>query len=145
MATGSSGKKPAKTANGLSKEEIEAMKEHIQELNGKAEGEDTVLKKIASMPDSDRIMGRRLHDLIRSAAPSLNPRLWYGMPAYAKGEKIICFFQNAGKFKARYSTLGFSDKANLDDGNMWPTSFAIKELTVAEETRIATLVKRAIR
>lgn len=138
------GKKPEKK-KGLSKEEIAAMKEHMQELNGgKADGGSAVLEKIAEMPEPDRTLGKRIHSLILSSVPSLSPRTWYGMPAYYKGDKLICFFQNASKFKARYATLGFSDKANLDEGDMWPTSFAVNKLTLAEEKRIAALVKKAV-
>ena len=110
----------------------------------KADGEIKVLEKIADMPEHDRAMGERLHSIIMDNVPVLTPRLWYGMPAYAKDGKVVCFFQNAQKFKTRYSTLGFSDKANLDHGNMWPTSFALKELTVKEEERIIALVKKAV-
>ncbi|HEX7467271.1 MAG TPA: DUF1801 domain-containing protein [Methanobacterium sp.] len=110
----------------------------------KANGESEVLAKIADMPEPDRAMGERLHSIIKGSAPDLMPRLWYGMPAYAKDGKVICFFQNASKFKTRYATLGFSDKANLDEDNMWPTSFALKELTSNEEARITALVKKAV-
>jgi hypothetical protein len=109
----------------------------------KAEGENAVLANIAAMPEPDRAMGRRLHAIIRASAPSLTPRLWYGMPAYARDGNVVCFFQSREKFKTRYMTLGFSDKANLDDGAMWPTSFALKELTAAEEAGISDLVKKA--
>ena len=139
------GEQAAKKAKGLSKEEVAAMKEYMEELNAdKKDGEAMVLKKIADMPEPDRTLGKRIHAIIMASVPSLVPRTWYGMPAYSKGDKIICFFQNASKFKARYATLGFSDKANLDDGEMWPTSFAVKKLTSAEEKRIAELVKRAV-
>ncbi|HSD25068.1 MAG TPA: DUF1801 domain-containing protein [Solirubrobacterales bacterium] len=111
---------------------------------GKAEGERDVLAKIAEMPEPDRAMGERLHAIVKASAPGLSPRTWYGMPAYAKDGKVVCFFQSAEKFKARYATFGFSDKANLDEGAMWPTSFALKELTAAEEARIAALVKKAV-
>ena len=110
----------------------------------KADGESAVLGAIAAMPEPDRTMGGRLHTIIKASAPTLAPRLWYGMPAYARDEKIICFFQSSAKFKTRYMTLGFSDKANLDEGPMWPTSFALKELTAAEEARIMALVKKAV-
>jgi hypothetical protein len=110
----------------------------------KADGESAVLGAIDEMPQPDRTIGGRLHAIIRASAPTLAPRLWYGMPAYARDEKIICFFQSSAKFKTRYMTLGFSDKANLDEGPMWPTSFALKELTATEEARIAALVKRAV-
>jgi uncharacterized protein YdhG (YjbR/CyaY superfamily) len=110
----------------------------------KANGESDVIAKISEMPEPDRSMGERLHVIIKASAPDLTPRLWYGMPAYAKDGKVVCFFQNASKFKTRYATLGFSDKANLDEDNMWPTSFALKKLTSREEARIATLVKKAV-
>jgi hypothetical protein len=110
----------------------------------KADGESAVLGNIAAMPEPDRTMGGRLHALIRAGAPALMPRLWYGMPAYARGGEVVCFFQSSAKFKTRYMTLGFSDKANLDEGRMWPTSFALKELTTAEEAAITALVKRAV-
>lgn len=109
-----------------------------------ADGESAVLAKIAEMPEPDRAMGKRLHAIIKASAPALSPKLWYGMPAYAKDGKVVCFFQNAQKFKTRYSTLGFSDKANLDEGNLWPTAFALKELTTIEEARIAAIVKKAV-
>ena len=111
---------------------------------GKADGERDVLAKIAEMPEHDRAMAERLHALMKAAAPDLSPKTWYGMPAYAKDGDVVCFFQSAAKFKSRYSTLGFSDKANLDEGAMWPSSFALTELTAAEEQRIAALVKRAV-
>jgi uncharacterized protein YdhG (YjbR/CyaY superfamily) len=110
----------------------------------KANRESDVLEKIADMPEHDRLMGERLHAIIKANAPDLTPRLWYGMPAYAKDGKVICFFQNASKFNTRYATLGFSDKANLDDNNLWPTAFALKELTATEEVRIAELIKKAV-
>ena len=108
------------------------------------DGESAVLAKIAEMPESDRALGERLHAIIKASAPALSPRLWYGMPAYAKDGKVVCFFQSAQKFKTRYATFGFSDKANLDEGAMWPTAFALKDLTAAEEARIAALVKKAV-
>jgi hypothetical protein len=110
----------------------------------KADGESAVLAKIAEMPEPDRAMGERLHAIIKASAPALSPKTWYGMPAYAKDGKVVCFFQSAQKFNSRYATLGFSDKANLDEGAMWPTSFALKELTAAEEAKISALVKRAV-
>src|SRR4051794_16877295 len=110
----------------------------------KADGESAVLAKIAEMPEPDRVMGERLHAIIKASAPGLSPRLWYGMPAYAKDGKVVCFFQSAQKFKTRYATLGFMHEANLDEGGMWPTAFALKELTAAEETMIGTLVKKAV-
>jgi len=136
----------SKPATGLSAEERAAMKELVQERKAQARGEDgesAVLGKIAEMPEPDRAMAERLHAIVKSSAPSLSPKTWYGMPAYAKDGKVVCFFQSAAKFKARYATFGFSDKANLDDGNMWPTGFALKELTAAEEKKIARLVKKA--
>jgi hypothetical protein len=144
--------KPAKSTTATSKkftgftdEERGAMKERIQELKAdEADGESTVLAKIAGMSEPDRTMGKRLHALIKASAPALSPRLWYGMPAYAKDGKVVCFFQDARKFKTRYATLGFSDKANLDEGAMWPVAFALKGLSAAEEARIAALVKRAV-
>ena len=145
-------RKRAKASEGFTDEERAAMKERAQELKaaragpraGKADGESDVLAKIAEMPEPDRAMAERLHAIIKASAPDLSPRTWYGMPAYAKDGKVVCFFQSAQKFKARYATLGFSDKANLDEGAMWPTAFALKELTAAEEARIAALVKKAV-
>ena len=139
-------KKPQKSkkAKGLTAEERAAMKEHLQDLkSGKTEGEEAVLAKIAAMKGSDREMAERIHAIVKANAPGLTPKTWYGMPAYAKDDKAVIFFQSAAKFKARYATLGFNDKANLDDGNVWPTSFALKALTAADEARIAALVKRA--
>jgi uncharacterized protein YdhG (YjbR/CyaY superfamily) len=135
-------------SKGFTDEERAAMKERAQELKaargGKADGESDVLAKIAEMPDADRVMAERLHALIKASAPDLSPRTWYGMPAYAKAGKVVCFYQSAHKFKSRYATLGFSDEANLDKGAMWPTSFALKELSAAEEKKIGTLVKKAV-
>jgi uncharacterized protein YdhG (YjbR/CyaY superfamily) len=137
-----------KTFKGFTDEERAAMKEAIQErkaaAQGKADGESAVLAKIAQMPEPDRAMAKRLHAVIKASAPVLAPKTWYGMPAYAKDGKVVCFFQSADKFKARYATFGFSDEANLDEGAMWPTSFALKELTAAEEARIGALVKKAV-
>jgi uncharacterized protein YdhG (YjbR/CyaY superfamily) len=127
----------------FSKEERAAMKARAAELKG-ANDESTVLAKIAEMPEDDRVLATRIHELIKRVAPELAPRTWYGMPAYAKDGKVVCFFQSARTFKARYATLGFSDKANLDDGSMWPTSFALKKLTAADERKIAALVRRAL-
>ena len=139
-------KKVDKRTTGLTTLELNAMKERIQELNAnKTNGEKDVLAAIAKMEGSDRAMGKRIHTIIMDNAPNLLPRTWYGMPAYAKGDKVICFFQNAGKFKARYSTLGFSDKANLDEGKMWPTAFALKELNAKEEAMIIALIKKAVK
>lgn len=131
----------------LSEDEKAAMKERLEELKaGKAaEGEGAVLAKISEMPEPDRSMARRIHEIVKAAAPGLKPRTWYGMPAWAaKDGKVVCFFQGAARFKARYSTFGFNDSAKLDDGNMWPASFALKELTPAEEARISALVKKAV-
>ena len=151
--------KPAKgttrgtTSVGFTAEERAAMKEYARELKTsarrgsratKADGENDVLEKIAEMPEPDRVIAERIHAIIKDAAPDLVPRTWYGMPAYAKDGNVVCFFQPAVKFKARYAMLGFSDKANLDDGAMWPTSFALTEPTAADEARIAELVKQAV-
>ena len=135
-------KKPAR--KGFTAEERAAMKEYAAELQKGETGERDVLEKIAEMPEGDRAMAERLHAIVKEAAPQLSPRTWYGMPAYAKDDKVVCFFQSAQKFKSRYATLGFSDKANLDDGAMWPTGFALKELTAAAEARIVALVKKAV-
>lgn len=130
---------------GFTAEERAAMKERARELKaGKADGESAVLAKIAEMPEPDRSIAERIHAIIKASAPSLAPKTWYGMPAYAKDGKVVCFFTPASKFNAKYATLGFNDAANLDEGNMWPTSFALKELTPAEEARIAALVKKAV-
>jgi uncharacterized protein YdhG (YjbR/CyaY superfamily) len=131
-------------AKGLTKEEIAAMKETLEERNSIMDGESAVLAKIAAMPEPDRTMAKRVHQIIMASAPELVPRTWYGMPAYSKGEKVVCFFQDAHKFKARYATLGFSDKAKLDEGAMWPISYALKVLSPAEEAKIAALVKKAV-
>ena len=124
------------------------MKERARELKAargaKADGESDVLAKIAAMPEADRAIAERIHALVKASAPALSPRTWYGMPAYAKDDKVVCYFQSAQKFKTRYATFGFSDKANLDEGAMWPTSFALRELTSAEEARIAALVEKAV-
>jgi uncharacterized protein YdhG (YjbR/CyaY superfamily) len=130
---------------GFTDEERAAMRERSRELKAgkKEDGESEVLAKLAAMPPADRAMGERLHALIKANAPGLSPKTWYGMPAYARDGQVVCFFQGAQKFKTRYSTLGFSDKANLDDGHMWPTSFALKELTAESEARIAALLKKA--
>ena len=136
----------AKKSKGFTDEERAAMKERVRELKaGKADGESEVLAKIAAMAEPDRSLAKRVHAIIKASAPALSPTTWYGMPAYAKDGKVICFFQDARKFKSRYATLGFSDKANLDDGTMWPTSFALKELSAAAEARIVALVKQAVR
>jgi uncharacterized protein YdhG (YjbR/CyaY superfamily) len=142
-----------KTSKGFTNEERSAMKERAQEMKAearrgpradKADGENAVLAKIAEMPEPDRAMAKRLHAIIKASAPALSPKTWYGMPAYAKDGKVVCFFQSAQKFKSRYATLGFNDTANLDKGAMWPTSFALKELTPAEEAKIGALVKKAV-
>src|SRR5881398_434622 len=142
-----------KTTGRFSDEERGAMKERAQELKAaarrgpradKADWESDVLAKIAEMPKADRSMAERLHAIIKASAPGLSPRTWYGMPAYAKDDKVVCFFQSAHKFKARYATFGFSDKANLDEGTVWPVAFALKELTAAAEARIGALVKKAV-
>ena len=136
-----------KTSKGFTDEERAAMKERAKELKAeaeKADGESDVLAKIAAMPEPDRVMAERLHAIIRTTAPALSPKTWYGMPAYAKDGDVPCFFQSAEKFKARYATFGFSDKANLDEGHMWPTAFALKELTATEEAKIGALVKKAV-
>jgi uncharacterized protein YdhG (YjbR/CyaY superfamily) len=149
--------KPAKSttgkvSKGFTDEERAAMRERAQELKAtarrgpraaRADGESDVLAKIAEMPEQDRTMAKRLHAIIKAIAPALSPRTWYGMPAYAKDGNVVCFFQSAQKFKTRYATFGFSDEANLDDGAMWPTAFALKELTAAAEARIGALVKKA--
>ena len=140
---------PAKStpkSKGFTAEERAAMKERAQELKAaknRAEGESDLLAKIAEMPKADRALATRIHAIVTETAPGLWPKTWYGMPAYAKDGKVVCFFQSAHKFKARYATFGFNDKANLDKGAMWPTSFALKELTAAEEKKIAALVKKA--
>jgi len=140
--------KSTTTRKGFTDVEREAMKERARELRaGKADGESAVLAKISAMQEPDRTMGKRLHEIIKVSAPALVPRLWYGMPAYAtagKAGKIVCFFQSAQKFKTRYSTFGFSDQASLDEGNLWPTGFALKALTAAEEAKIGALVKKAV-
>ena len=142
-----------KKSKGFTDEERAAMKERAQELKAaarrgpradKADGESAVLAKIAEMPKPDRAMGKRLHAIIKASAPALSPKTWYGMPAYAKDGKIVCFFQSAQKFKSRYATFGFNDTANLDEGGLWPVAFALKKLTAAEEARIAALVKKAV-
>jgi uncharacterized protein YdhG (YjbR/CyaY superfamily) len=142
-----------KSVKGFTDDERAAMKERAQELKAEgrrgpradqADGESDVFAKIAEMPEPDRAMAKRLHAIIKISAPVVSPKTWYGMPAYAKNGKVVCFFQSAHKFKARYATFGFSDEANLDDGAMWPTSFALKELTPAEEARIGALVKKAV-
>jgi uncharacterized protein YdhG (YjbR/CyaY superfamily) len=131
-------------SKGFSAEERAAMRERAREVKA-ATGEADVLAKIAEMPEPDRAMAERVHAIVKAAAPELSPRTWYGMPAYAKDDKVVCFFQSAQKFKSRYATLGFSDRANLDAGAMWPTAFALTQLTAAEEKKIAALLKKAVR
>src|SRR6266581_1344775 len=142
-----------KAVTGFTDEERAAMKERVQELKAEArrgprakqaDGESDVVAKIAEMPKPDRALAERIHAIVKASAPALSPRTWYGMPAYAKDGNVVCFFQSGQKFKTRYATLGFSDKANLDEGAMWPTAFALKELTTAEEARIGALVKKAV-
>ena len=150
-AAGAEGTEGAGKSSGFSAEERAAMKERAQELKaesrrgarGKKDGEGDVLAKIAEMPEPDRKMAARLHEIVKAAAPELAPKTWYGMPAYARDGKVVCFFQSAAKFGARYATFGFSDTAKLDEGDMWPTSFAVKELTPAVEEAVAALVRRA--
>jgi uncharacterized protein YdhG (YjbR/CyaY superfamily) len=148
-STNATEKKP----KGFTDDERVAMKERLQELKAearrgrradKADGESAVLAKIAALPQPDRAMGERLHAIIKANAPALSPKTWYGMPAYAKDGNVVCFFQSAQVFKTRYATLGFSDKANFDEGHMWPTAFALKGLTTAEEAKICALVKKAV-
>jgi uncharacterized protein YdhG (YjbR/CyaY superfamily) len=142
-----------KASEAFTDEERAAVRERAREVKaaarrgpraGKADGESDVLAKIAEMPEPDRVLAERLHAVIKASAPDLSPRTWYGMPAYAKDGKIVCFFQSAQKFKTRYATLGFNDAAHLDEGDMWPTAFALRKLTAADEARIDTLVKRAV-
>jgi uncharacterized protein YdhG (YjbR/CyaY superfamily) len=146
-----SAQKSAGSTKGFTAEERAAMRERAKELKAeeragrdRAAGEKAVLEKIAEMEGSDRVMATRIHEIVTEHAPGLSPKTWYGMPAYAKDGKVVCFFQSAGKFNSRYGTFGFSDEAHLDDGAMWPTSFALKELTAADEARIGALVKKAV-
>ena len=146
-----SSKKEMQKSKGFTAEEKAAMKEYAKELKAEASGkrdratgESDLLAKIAEMKEPDRAMAKRLHEIITASVPALSPTTWYGMPAYARDGKVVCFFQSAQKFKSRYATFGFSDKANLDEGPMWPTAFALKELTAAAEARIAALVKKAV-
>ena len=138
-----------KGSKGFTDDERAAMRDRVQELKtdgrpGKTDNESAVLAKIAEMPIPDRTLGEKLHAIVKASAPGLSPKLWYGMPAYAKDGNVVCFFQGAQKFKTRYATLGFSDKATLDEGHMWPTAFALRELTAADEARIVALVKKAV-
>jgi uncharacterized protein YdhG (YjbR/CyaY superfamily) len=135
------------TKSGFTAEERAAMKERAQELKAearRADGERAVLDAIGGMPQADRALAERVHAIVKASAPDLSPKTWYGMPAYAREGKVVCFFQSADKFKSRYATIGFNDAANLDEGAMWPTAFALKELTVAEEAKIGALVKKAV-
>ena len=135
----------AKASGGFTAEERAAMRDRVREMKaGSSDGEGEVLAKIAEMQDSDRVMAERIHAIVKDTAPELTPRTWYGMPAYSKDGKVLCYFRGAQKFKTRYATFGFSDKANLDDGGMWPTDYALKELTAADEKRIVALVKQAV-
>jgi len=154
MSTKKATQKPAKSttasnkkSKGFTDAEQGAMKERAQELKAearKADGESALLAKVAEMPQADRALAKRVHAIVKATAPALSPKTWYGMPAYARDGKVVCFFQSADKFKSRYATLGFSDEANLDEGAMWPTSFALKGLTAAEEAKIVALVKKAV-
>jgi uncharacterized protein YdhG (YjbR/CyaY superfamily) len=140
-------KKPAKTTNkkdGFTAEEKAAMRARARELKDQADGESAVRAAIAAMPPKDRAIAKRLHELVKGAAPELSPKTWYGMPAYARDGKVVCFFRNASKFKERYAMFGFNDTAKLDDGSMWPVAFALTELTAADEAKIAALVKKAV-
>jgi uncharacterized protein YdhG (YjbR/CyaY superfamily) len=141
----------SKMSKGFTDEERAAMKARAQELKAesranknKADGENDVLAAIAAMPEPERTMAQRLHEIIKASAPALSPKTWYGMPAYARDGKVVCFYQSAQKFKTRYASFGFSDEANLDEGALWPTAFALKELTASEEARISALVKKAV-
>ena len=151
MSTKKATQKSNTTSKGFTDEERAAMKERARELKAEARasrdraaGESDVLEKISEMPEPDRAMAKRLHAIVTASAPGLSPKTWYGMPAYTKDGKVVCFFQSADKFKSRYATLGFEEAANLDEGAMWPTSFALKELTPAEEAKIGALVKKAV-
>jgi uncharacterized protein YdhG (YjbR/CyaY superfamily) len=140
-------RKPAKTTNekeGFTAEEKAAMRARARELKDQADGESAVRAAIAAMPPKDRAIAKRVHELVKAAAPELSPKTWYGMPAYAKDGKVVCFFRNASKFKERYAMFGFNDTAKLDDGSMWPVAFALTELTAADEAKIAALVKKAV-
>ena len=147
-STRTAAKRTSTSSKGFTAEERAAMKERAKELKAeaaKADGEKTLLEKVGEMKGTDKSIAKRLHAIITAAAPSLSPKTWYGMPAYAKDGKIVCFFQSAAKFDSRYATFGFSDEANIDQGPMWPTSWALKELTAAEEKKIVALVKKAVR
>ena len=140
-------KKSTQQSKGFTAEERAAMKERAKELKAeanRADGEKALLAAIAAMPGPDRTMAKKLHAIVKASAPALSPKTWYGMPAYAKDDKVVCYFQSAAKFKSRYATFGFNDEANLDKGAMWPTAFALKKLTAADEKKIAALVKKAV-
>jgi uncharacterized protein YdhG (YjbR/CyaY superfamily) len=142
-----SARKATQKSKGFTAEERAAMKERAKELKAeaeKADGESALLAKIAEMPEPDRAKAERIHAIVKASAPTLSPKTWYGMPAYAKDGKVVCYFQSAQKFKTRYATFGFSDAANLDEGALWPVAFALKELTAAEEAKIGALVKKAV-
>jgi uncharacterized protein YdhG (YjbR/CyaY superfamily) len=150
MAEKKSAKKsaPRNSSSGFTKEERAAMRERAREEKANAskeEAENALLEKVKEMPKADRVIAERIHAIVKESAPELDPKTWYGMPAWAKEGKVVCFFQSAAKFKSRYATFGFNDSANLDKGSMWPTSFALKELTAADEKKIAALVKQAVR
>ncbi|MGH3082573.1 MAG: iron chaperone [Gaiellaceae bacterium] len=147
MAESKTAKKRTQKSKGFSAEERAAMRERAQELKAeadKADGEKALLAKVAEMPEADRTLAERLHAIVKENAPELSPKTWYGMPAYAKDGKVVCFFRNASKFKERYAMFGFNDTANLDDGSMWPIAYALTELTAADEKKIAALVKKAV-
>ncbi|HXH20870.1 MAG TPA: DUF1801 domain-containing protein [Dehalococcoidia bacterium] len=144
QASAQSVARTSKRSRGLTEEERAALRETLQERKGKGDGEAALLAKIAELPEPDRTMAERIHAIVKASAPSLTPKTWYGMPAWASDGKVVCFFTPASKFKERYATFGFNATANLDEGNMWPTSFALKQLTAAEEARIAALVKKAV-
>ena len=137
-------RKGAQKREGLTEEERAAMRDRVEEMKTRGGGEQDVLAKIAEMPAADRALAERLHAIVKANAPALSPKTWYGMPAYAKDGNVVCFFQSSHKFKARYATLGFSDKASLDDGSLWPVAFALKEMTSADEARIAALLRKAV-
>ncbi len=137
--------KSAKKQEGFSAEEKAAMRARVRELKAAEDGESAVQAALAAMSPRDRALGKRLHALIKESAPELSPKTWYGMPAYAKDGKVVCFFRDAGKFKERYAMVGFNDSANLDQGTMWPVAFAVKDLTAADETKLRTLVKKAVK
>ena len=147
MSAQKAAQKSTKKSAGFSAEEKAAMRERAKELKAearRADGESTLLAKVAEMKGTDQAMAKRIHAIVKASAPDLEPKTWYGMPAYAKDGKVLCFFQDAAKFNSRYATFGFTDEANLDDGPMWPTSFALKQLTPADEKKIGALVKKAV-